>query len=115
PLCPTPQPVSMPNFNIRAFMGQWYEVMSSGGGGGSTAVTRQSMCHVVNYRMLTESSMPGGVGTVFQTVEYATPQLALYFTSKDDARPVFNSGYGVVSRAGQMIYRMSTWPEDMLG
>ncbi|KAI1725875.1 LiPocalin-Related protein [Ditylenchus destructor] len=102
PLC-NPQPTVTGNFNVKAFMGQWYQVMYS-------PLMSTTSCSMMAYSMLTESDAPYGVGSVFQTLEYSSPRLDQGL----HVRHALSSGYAMVTRQGQILYRKSNTPEDII-
>lgn len=71
-----------------------------------------SSCSMMAYNLLDNPSnlKPiNGIGSVFQTLEYSTPKITENFN------PSITSGYAVVSRLGQIIYRNSNNPEEVMG
>lgn len=75
----------------------------------------------------TNTSQPWSIGTchplrhfpvlhqpsIFQTMQYSTPRIGdAYETLRG---PALNSGYAVVARPGQLIYRKSSMPDDIIG
>lgn len=70
-----------------------------------------SSCSMMNYEMLSET--PNGIGSTFQTLEYSVPLLD--DRHKEGAAAIMSSGYAIVSRPGQLIYRKSNSPEDAIG
>ncbi|KAH7705995.1 CRE-LPR-5 protein [Aphelenchoides avenae] len=89
PLCHF-QPQSVEQFNVAAFMGQWYQVMHS-------PLMSSSACSMMNYDMLSLDRSPHNVGSVFQTVELST-------NGAVNADPTFASGYAMVAGPGHLVY-----------
>lgn len=71
-----------------------------------------SSCSMMAYKLMddeTSNSISNGIGSVFETLEYSTPKITENFNSS------ITSGYAVVSHLGQIIYRKSNNPEDVIG
>uniref|UniRef100_A0A915EIB2 Lipocalin domain-containing protein n=1 Tax=Ditylenchus dipsaci TaxID=166011 RepID=A0A915EIB2_9BILA len=100
PLC-NPQPVVVPYLNLKAFMGQWFQVMYS-------PLMSSTSCSMMSYTLLSQSHAPHEVGSVFQTLEYSSPRLGEY----GHVRRALTSGYAMLTRQGQIVYRKSNSPEE---
>jgi len=98
PLCnPKPQPVR--NFNLDAFMGKFYQVLYS-------PPMSLGPCSMIVYNKLSEVGN-GGPGTMFNLFEYTTQ-------GTPKGQPLISSGYGMVRAPGEMIFRTSSNPNDLM-
>ena len=83
----------------------------------SSPLLTTTKCTMVNYKMLGRTGHPGGVGSLFQSVQLSQPKTVSepppILTSPEG--PQFSSGYGIVSRPGQMVFRRSNSPEEVIG
>uniref|UniRef100_A0A914I8I4 Uncharacterized protein n=1 Tax=Globodera rostochiensis TaxID=31243 RepID=A0A914I8I4_GLORO len=120
PLCTT-QTEAMNGFELDSLMGQWFEVMHS-------SLMSSSMCSMFFYEMLSRSSSPEGVGSVFQTLQYSSPKRHTSTNPTNGFRwgesvgtvpfstvqqPVLSSGYAIALRPGQIVFRPSKSPEEV--
>ncbi|KHN88480.1 hypothetical protein Tcan_06411 [Toxocara canis] len=97
PLC-NPKPVPVDEFDVDAFMGQWYQVMYS-------PPLSSGPCSMVAYKKLADVN-DGGVGTIFEIFEYTTDGTPY-------TRPRISSGYAILKQAGELIYRTTSYQEDV--
>ncbi|KAI6200896.1 Calycin-like domain and Calycin domain-containing protein [Aphelenchoides besseyi] len=97
PLC-NPKPVPIEEFNIDAFMGQWYQVVYS-------PPLSQSACSVVSYKKLADVNN-GGSGSLFEVFEYTTDGTP-YSKAK------ITSGYAIIKQMGELIFRTTAHQEDV--
>ncbi|VDN51804.1 unnamed protein product [Dracunculus medinensis] len=97
PLC-NPKPIPVSDFNIDAFMGQWYQVMYS-------PPLASGPCSMVAYKKLADVNN-GGAGTIFEIFEYTsdgTPYV----------KPRISSGYAILKQSGELIYRTTSNQDDV--
>lgn len=101
PLCnPKPQPVS--EFNLDAFMGQWYQVVYS-------PPLSQTPCSLVSYKKVSEiDAVNGNIGSIIEVFEYKTGG-APY------SKPKITSGYAILKEIGELIFRTTANQEDVTG
>uniref|UniRef100_A0A915DET3 Lipocalin/cytosolic fatty-acid binding domain-containing protein n=1 Tax=Ditylenchus dipsaci TaxID=166011 RepID=A0A915DET3_9BILA len=97
PLC-NPKPVPVTEFNLDAFMGQWYQVVYS-------PPLTQSACSVVSYKKLADVNN-GGIGSIFEIFEYTTDGTPY-------TKPKITSGYAILKQAGELILRTTAHQEDV--
>uniref|UniRef100_A0A1I8EP83 Lipocalin domain-containing protein n=3 Tax=Wuchereria bancrofti TaxID=6293 RepID=A0A1I8EP83_WUCBA len=97
PLC-NPKPVPIEEFDVDAFMGQWYQVMYS-------PPLATGPCSMVAYKKLADVN-DGGVGTIFEVFEYTTDGTPY-------VKPRISSGYAIVKQAGELIYRTTSYQDDV--
>ncbi|KAI6222375.1 Calycin-like domain and Calycin domain-containing protein [Aphelenchoides fujianensis] len=97
PLC-NPKPVPIEEFNIDAFMGQWYQVVYS-------PPLSQSACSVVSYKKLADVNN-GGSGSLFEVFEYTTDGTP-YSKAK------ITSGYAIIKQMGELIFRTTAHQDDV--
>ncbi|VDK42336.1 unnamed protein product [Anisakis simplex] len=97
PLC-NPKPVPVAEFNTDAFMGQWYQVVYS-------PPLSTGPCSMVSYKKLADVN-DGGVGTIFEIFEYTTDGTPY-------TKPRISSGYAILKQAGELIYRTTSYQEDV--
>ncbi|VDN17418.1 unnamed protein product [Gongylonema pulchrum] len=97
PLC-NPKPVPVEEFDVDAFMGQWYQVMYS-------PPLATGPCSMVAYKKLADVNN-GGVGTIFEVFEYTTDGTPY-------VKPRISSGYAIVKQAGELIYRTTSNQDDV--
>ncbi|KAM3725985.1 CBY1-interacting BAR domain-containing protein [Dirofilaria immitis] len=97
PLC-NPKPIPIEEFDVDAFMGQWYQVMYS-------PPLATGPCSMVAYKKLADVN-DGGVGTIFEVFEYTTDGTPY-------VKPRISSGYAVVKQAGELIYRTTSYQDDV--
>jgi hypothetical protein len=97
----------------------------------SPLMSSKFSCTTLSYRMLNKtssSSQPNSIGSIFQTLQISTPkqgqlageeypQLDMPGTkgSTFDGLPQLSSGYAIVSRPGQMIFRKSNSLDEVIG
>ncbi|KAL3093169.1 hypothetical protein niasHT_022619 [Heterodera trifolii] len=119
PLCSVGE--TMNNFELDSLMGQWFEVMHS-------PLMSSSMCTMFSYEMLSRSSSTEGVGSVFQTLQFTSPK-GNRTTPRDgfgnwhesigtmpmpmQQQPLLSSGYALMPRPGQIVFRRSNTPEEV--
>ncbi|MFH4973681.1 hypothetical protein AB6A40_000390 [Gnathostoma spinigerum] len=99
PLC-NPKPVPVDEFEIDPFMGQWYQVMYS-------PPLSSGPCSMVNYKKLADIN-DGGVGTIFEIFEYTTEGTPY-------VKPRISSGYAILKQPGELIYRTTSYQDDING
>uniref|UniRef100_A0A183C972 Lipocalin domain-containing protein n=1 Tax=Globodera pallida TaxID=36090 RepID=A0A183C972_GLOPA len=97
PLC-NPKPVPVTEFNLDAFMGQWYQVMYS-------PPLAQSACSLVSYRKLADINN-GGIGSIFEVFEHTTDGTPY-------SKPKITSGYAIIKQMGELIFRTTAHQEDV--
>ncbi|VDK65875.1 unnamed protein product [Onchocerca ochengi] len=97
PLC-NPKPIPIEKFDVDAFMGQWYQVMYS-------PPLATGPCSMVAYKKLADVNN-GGVGTIFEVFEYTTDGTPY-------VKPRISSGYAIVKQAGELIYRTTSYQDDV--
>ncbi|KAI1731920.1 hypothetical protein Ddc_00765 [Ditylenchus destructor] len=97
PFC-NPKPVPVSEFNLDAFMGQWYQVVYS-------PPLTQSACSVVSYKKLADVNN-GGIGSIFEIFEYTTDGTPY-------SKPKITSGYAILKQAGELILRTTAHQEDV--
>lgn len=97
PLC-NPKPVPVADFDVDAFMGQWYQVMYS-------PPLATGPCSMLAYKKLSDVN-DGGVGTIFEVFEYTTDGTPY-------VKPHISSGYAIVKQAGELIYRTTSYQDDV--
>uniref|UniRef100_A0A914ZFJ9 Lipocalin domain-containing protein n=1 Tax=Parascaris univalens TaxID=6257 RepID=A0A914ZFJ9_PARUN len=97
PLC-HPKPVPVDEFDVDAFMGQWYQVFYS-------PPLSSGPCSMVAYKKLADVN-DGGVGTIFEIFEYTTDGTPY-------TKPRISSGYAILKQAGELIYRTTSYQEDV--
>uniref|UniRef100_A0A0N4ZBD8 Lipocalin domain-containing protein n=1 Tax=Parastrongyloides trichosuri TaxID=131310 RepID=A0A0N4ZBD8_PARTI len=97
PLC-NPKPVPVDDFNMEAFMGQWYQVVYS-------PPLSSGPCSMLAYKKLADVNN-GGVGSIFEIFEYTTD-------GSPYAKPKISSGYAIIKATGELIFRTSSNSDDV--
>ncbi|KAH7732025.1 CRE-LPR-5 protein [Aphelenchoides avenae] len=97
PLC-NPKPVPVTEFNMDAFMGQWYQVVYS-------PVVSASPCSIVSYKKLADINN-GGIGSIFEIFEYTSDGTPY-------SKPKITSGYAILKQMGELIFRTTAHQEDV--
>uniref|UniRef100_A0A0K0EX45 Lipocln_cytosolic_FA-bd_dom domain-containing protein n=1 Tax=Strongyloides venezuelensis TaxID=75913 RepID=A0A0K0EX45_STRVS len=97
PLC-NPKPVPVDDFNIDAFMGQWYQVVHS-------PPLSSGPCSMLAYKKLADVNN-GSVGSIFEIFEYTTD-------GSPYAKPKISSGYAIIKATGELIFRTSSNSDDV--
>lgn len=64
-------------------------------------------CSMVAYKKLADVN-DGGVGTIFEVFEYTTDGTPY-------VKPRISSGYAIVKQAGELIYRTTSYQDDVSG
>lgn len=93
----------------------------------SPLVSSSPTCSVMSYELLSRSSAPSGIGSVFQTLQYSSPKRipdpsaidlpdsATVLPPPLRQHPLLTSGYAIVSRPGQLMFKRSNSPEEIPG
>ncbi|KAF7636199.1 hypothetical protein Mgra_00004458, partial [Meloidogyne graminicola] len=105
PLCSTPLQL-INNFNLDAFMGQWFEVMYS-----RPLITKQLECTTFSFKPLFKTNRTDRIGSLFEIVKYSVPPINN--NNNLNQKPKIISGHAILTKPGQIILKNINEPEEI--
>jgi hypothetical protein len=75
-------------------------------------------CQIFSHNLLDRgpagANAQGGVGSVFQMLQYTLPAPGTHPSLNTKKKPALTSGHAFVQRPGQLVYRRSNSPADTI-